>query len=106
MTNLYARWAAGILGLALLVGLIVWLNSGYGRISELSYDYALALISACNRHDESRVQKIAKEIGQHQLPDYDRRVIQQIADTAMSGDWELAAARARLLLKAQVETVK
>ena len=106
MNTLYARWVAGILGLVLLGGLIVWWNSGYGKISEQSYDYALALISACNRQDESRVQKIAKEIGQRQLPEYDRRVIQQIVDTAMNDDWELAAARTRLLLKAQVETVK
>lgn len=30
----------------LLIGLVVWLNLGYGLLSEQSYPYALALISA------------------------------------------------------------
>ncbi len=100
------RWLAISVVCLLLIGLVVWLNLGYGLLSEQSYPYALALISACVRQDENRIQHIAQEISQRDLPKYDRRVIQQIVDTAMNGDWEQAASEARELLKAQVKTTK
>ena len=101
-----SRWLAIILVCILIAGLSLWLNLGYGTLSEQSYPYALALISACSRQDDGRVQQIAQEINQRDLPKYDRRVIQQIADTALDGDWEQAALEARKLLKAQVRTTK
>ena len=82
--------------------LIMFMNRGYERISEQGYKYSLALISACNRQDEIRVRLIATEVSESQLPEYDRSVIVGIADTALSGDWQQAARRARALLKAQV----
>ena len=101
-----SRWLAIILVCLLVVGLIWWLNLGYGTLSEQSYPYALALISACNRQDASRVQQIAKEVSQRDIPEYDRRVLQQIVDMALKGDWDQATFETRELLKAQVKSTK
>ncbi len=91
-------WAFALL---LLVGLVVWMNSGYAQLDSQSYDYALALVSACSRQDEARVQRIANEIAERKLPNYDRRVILEITAKALAGKWEAAADSAFDLLKAQ-----
>jgi hypothetical protein len=99
------RFVSAIVVLLIIFGVVAWLKSGYSRISDQGYDYALALVSACSRQDESRVQQIAQEITESELPDYDRRVILAIAQQALEGDWQSAANLSRQLLKAQVQAV-
>jgi CO/xanthine dehydrogenase FAD-binding subunit len=89
--------------LLLIIGLAIWMNSDYSRISDRGYDYALALVSACSRQDEIRVKQIAEEIVAAELPVYDRRVILKIAENALSGNWRSASDEARTLLKAQIQ---
>ena len=93
--------------LCLVTAIIVWMSRGYDKISEGGYEYALALISACNRQDLERVQMIVENARQAnadgKLPDYDTRVLEQIGQQAIDGRWEQASANARKLLKSQVQ---
>ncbi len=102
MQSLSLRAGVVVFACLLVVGVAVWMSSGYSRISDRSYDYALALVSACGRQDEARVRQIAEEVDLAELPAYDRRVILAITKNALNGDWQTASARARTLLKAQV----
>lgn len=103
--NTFQRWLLIAAVLLAGAGLTFWLNSGYRKISSESYDYALALVSACNRHDEARVQQIATKLAADELPKYDQQVLNNIAQIAIRGDWELASSRARDLLNAQIQKV-
>ncbi|MEZ6133451.1 MAG: hypothetical protein R3C53_00940 [Pirellulaceae bacterium] len=101
-SNSGKRVGIAILVLLMVVGVFIWFNHGYSEISESGYDYALALISACGRQDKETVQRIAKEVIERELPNYDRRVILAITDKALAGQWKASSADTRALLKAQV----
>ena len=105
MHTQHYRLGAILLISLLVIGLAIWMNSGYSHISERGYDYALALVSACSRRDETRVQEIAEEVVAAGLPEYDRRVILKITETALSGNWQSASGEARTLLNSQVQIV-
>jgi hypothetical protein len=106
MQSITVRVATGVFVLLLVVGVAVWMTSGHSRISDRGYDYALALISACGRQDEARVKQIAKEVGEAELPEYDRRVILGITSNALNGNWQSASAETRALLNAQIQQAK
>ena len=71
-------------------------------MSSQGYQYALALVSACNRHDQARVERIVVQLRSEALPKQDYRVLLDIARVALSGDWERANSNGRELLKAQI----
>ncbi|MFK7735675.1 MAG: hypothetical protein AB8B50_06595 [Pirellulaceae bacterium] len=99
-------WIVGAVVL-LLGGVIWWMSSGYGKVSDEGYQYAMALMSICNRKDESRLVQIVQSIREAtesgELPVYDSKTLLRIAERAEDGDWEDAANLVRRLMKTQVE---
>lgn len=104
--NTKGLWLAAGAALLVIVGAWMWMNRGYAKISDSGYQYALALVSACNRQDLKRVQTIVQSVRQAKddggLSAYDARVLEEIGELAVAGNWEKAAANAKKLLKAQV----
>lgn len=99
-------WIAGV-AVLLLGGVVWWMSSGYGKVSPEGYQYAMALLSICNRKDESRLEQIVREIREStesgKLPAYDFKTLLRITERAEDGDWEAAASLVRRLMKDQVE---
>ncbi len=99
-------WLTAGVALLICIGAWSWMNQGYAKIGDSGYQYALALVSACNRQDLERVQTIVQNVRQAkdegELSAYDARVLEEIGELAIEGNWEKAAANARKLLKAQV----
>lgn len=100
-------WMRVISTLAIVLVLAFWLNSSYGKISEKGYQFAMALISICNREDEKRLEKISQQIGvavrDGELGEYDARVLLDITDRAEAGRWQQASNAIRRLMEAQVD---
>lgn len=99
-------WIAGV-AVLLLGGIVWWMSSGYGKVSPEGYQYAMALLSVCNRKDESRLEQIVRDIRESteagNLPAYDSKTLLRITERAEDGDWEDAASLVRRLMKDQVE---
>lgn len=104
-TLLRLRQAVGGLVLLSAVGLSVWFFSGSSEISQRGYQYALALMSVCNRQDEQRLQLIIERIQadreQQALSPRDARWLLKITARAQQGDWQGSAAAVRSLMKQQ-----
>lgn len=105
--NVRKSIAGGVAILVLAIGLVLWLNMGYDKMSKKGYEFALALISICNREDSERLLILAEQIDAAQesgeLPKYDANVLLDITERAQSGKWEKASRSIRQLLEDQVE---
>ena len=105
LTLLSLRQAIGGLVFLSAVGLAVWFFSGSSEISQRGYQYALAIMSVCNRQDEQRLQviigKIETDREQLELSADDARRLLKITARAQRGDWQGSAAAVRSLLKQQ-----
>lgn len=102
------QWVIGLCVLVLVGGVTVWyLNRGYDKVSEQGYQYAMALMSACNRRDEARVEAIVSKIEADRkagdMPGDDAKTLTGIANRALDGNWDSAATAIRRLLQDQVE---
>lgn len=101
------QWVIGF-GILLLAGAALWFfNRGYDKVSDQGYEYAMALMSACNRRDEPRVKTIVSKIEASreagEIPEDDAKTLTGIANRALDGNWESAASAIRRLMKDQVE---
>lgn len=96
----------GGLAIAAAVATYMYLNRGYGELSELGYDYATAIYSACNQSDGSKLQKLSAMIAasreQNKISDRETRWLSGIIARGERGDWQMAAAESRKLLIDQV----
>ncbi len=85
-----------------------YLNYGYPEVSEQGFEYGMALMSACNRQDQARVDIIAngvtRDLNEKRLPQSDAEVLLQIIRLANASDWKAAIEESRKLLDAQVDS--
>ncbi len=101
-------WWFGASAVGLLL-VLIWfvLNLGYGKISSTGSEYALAMFSACNRHDGKHLERIMEQmeeaVSSGELSDADMRVLKSIADQAQAGRWQRATSQLRSLMEAQIE---
>lgn len=106
MKSKVKMWGTAAAVLLLLIGGVWWMNRSYDKVSQPGYQFAMALMSVCNRKDAARLQvlvsqmRAAQEAGE--LPDYDAGVLFDIADRAAADDWESATAAVRRLMEDQV----
>jgi hypothetical protein len=97
-----------LLGLVVAVGLstYLYLNRGYGNVSELGYQYATALYSACNQSDSRKLEVISEMLiassEREEIDDRELRWLNGIIEHGRRGDWQAAAGEARKLLEDQV----
>ncbi len=91
------------------VGAYLYLNRGYGEVSELGYQYATALYSACNQSDEGKLEVISEMLTasheRSELEDHELRWLNGIIERGRRGDWQAAAGAARKLLEDQVSGI-
>lgn len=104
-----AAWQYAVLsvaGLALIAVVIAWWGGGYEKVGPEAYKYAIALTTACNQEDESRLEKIASMVEQSasegELTAQEETYLMEIIDAARNQRWTSAAARVRRLLDDQV----
>ena len=93
------------IGFALLIG-ILWLNRGYGEVSRKSYEFSMALYSACRSQSVERLNRIEElldETGIDELPANERRWIEDIISKARHDQWEAAEGDARIMMQDQVK---
>lgn len=95
-------YACLALALTLAVGC-----GGYGEVSPVAYDYAMALYSLSNQKAADRVPAVAEQVeASHQagdISDREARWLQGILSDAESGDWKSAAKQARRMMEDQVK---
>ncbi|MCA9119684.1 MAG: hypothetical protein H6822_34230 [Planctomycetaceae bacterium] len=106
MESRYSKLVLLGLVVAVVVGAYLYLNRGYGDVSELGYQYATALYSACNQSESRKLEVIyqmaiaARE--RQELDDRELRWLNGIIEHGRRGDWQAATAEARKLLEDQV----
>ena len=80
---------------------------GYGEVSPLGYDYAMALYSICNRKSSEELAPLRAQIeqsrSQQELSEKHALWLTDIIDDAEGGDWESARSDARRLMEDQVQ---
>ena len=92
--------------IVLLIGaLLLWLNRGYGPVSDRAYEISSALYSVCNRHDESRIEKlemlIEENLAAEEISETESDWLTDILQAAKAGKWKTAMRQARRLMQAQ-----
>lgn len=103
-----AAWVTAASMVAVVVaGGLIWLSWGYGEVSQSGYEHAMALVSACNRQDTVRLEKIVASIHQavesQTLPAYDAKILLRIAERALDGDWEWSSRQVRQVMLDQIQ---
>ncbi|GIW99714.1 MAG: hypothetical protein KatS3mg111_3047 [Pirellulaceae bacterium] len=96
-------------GVAVLL-LVVWAwRRPYPPMSSQAYQYANALYSICNRHDEERLEKIATMLAERaadgELTKTETQFMYRIIRTARSGRWEKAVREVRRWMVDQAHEV-
>ena len=92
----------------LLAGLVVWklFIAGYGEISPKTYELANALYAICNQGDEERLGRfeslVEKSLESEEISHREAGWLNQIVETARSGDWETASTSCREMIADQV----
>lgn len=88
------------------VAVFLFFNRGYGELSERGYSHAMSLISACNRKDLDRVQKIKSmvdaDVQSSALGAVESRWLNAIISHANNGDWETSSREVRKLMNDQI----
>ena len=101
--KLILTWVVAF-GIALAIG-VWWLNRGYGEVSRQTYEFSMALYSACqSRSDErlSKIEELLSEADVEELPANERRWLEAIIARAQNNHWEAAANNARQMMEDQV----
>lgn len=79
--------------------------TGYGKVSDRTYELAKALYSICNAKDEQRLAKIRTMISDEKsgvaMTSREIDWLEDIVEQAAAGKWESAAAKARQLMEDQ-----
>ena len=78
---------------------------GYGEVSRKTYEFSMALYSACqSRSDErlSKIEELLSEANVEELPANERRWLEAIIARAQNNHWEAAANNARQMMEDQV----
>ena len=92
---------------ALVIALVVsiwWLNRGYGEVSRQTYEFSMALYSACQSKSEERLSGIEKLLSEaSESPENERRWIEAIISRARDDNWESATNHARRMMEDQVK---
>ena len=91
---------------AFVIALVVsiwWLSRGYGEVSHQTYEFSMALYSACQSKSEERLNQIEKLLDEaSEIPEHERRWVEQIISRARDDNWESAANNARQMMEDQV----
>ena len=106
MSDRSMAWAGAALATLIVAAGWYWFQRGYGQVSELGYQYATAMFSACNQQDEARLQRIAAMVEQStaagELPQQEAAWLRQIIDMGLAGHWEDASEEVRQLMEDQL----
>ena len=98
---------ATLIAVVVLTVAYFFFTSGYGKTTQLGYEFTQALYSACNQQDLERVRKIEMLINEYtdkqELPAKEKRWLDNIIRLAHEGQWKKAQRNARELLDAQVD---
>lgn len=82
-----------------------WFNRGYPPVSDNAYQYATAMISICNREDETRLKILADKItaaeSSGELSAQESRMLLKIVRTAERGNWQKSESDVRRLMADQ-----
>ncbi len=102
-----AKWGvASVLVLILAASAFWYLNRGYGQTTQQGYAYSIALFTACNQQDESKLQKIASmiesDLDEGKIAQPEARWLNSIINKGLRGNWSAANRDVRKLMKDQV----
>lgn len=79
--------------------------TGYGKVSDRTYELAKALYSICNAKDEQRLVKIRTMISDEKpgvaMTAREIDWLENIVEQAEAGQWDSASAKARQLMEDQ-----
>ncbi len=99
-----------ILGAVVLCSLVAFLSlrsSGYGEVSDKTYEIATAMYSVCNRQDAAKLtsidQLVQKRRADSSITIEEARMLREILELAQAGDWQTATGEARRLMNDQVK---
>ncbi|MBW3600662.1 MAG: hypothetical protein KY475_25790 [Planctomycetes bacterium] len=91
---------------AMIAGVVWLMNRPYGETSSEGYQYAMALLSACNQQDAARLEKISammeESLRQGELQPTEAKWLTAIIDDAHAGDWDTASREVRRLMEDQL----
>jgi len=100
-----AGMAAGVV-VILLACLVIWSFSGYGEVSEKTYQFATAAYGASMARSPERIAKLEEMLGEQTFRDAlsapEIGWCENILDQANNGDWTRAAESARRIMEDQV----
>ena len=92
--------------LVLIVVAIFYFMPGYGKTSQVGYELAQALYSACNMKDAGRIEKVKSMLDQqmddNEIKQNEYRWLNSIIQLAEQNKWKDAVRESRKLLAKQV----
>lgn len=97
-----------VVGLPILAALAFFARGcgRYDEVNEVTYEHAKALYSACNRHDQERVEAcadmITKAMQDNEMSSPEAAYLTGIIASARKDQWQDAQAMARQLMVDQV----
>lgn len=99
-----------ILGAVVLCSLVAFLSlrsSGYGEVSDKTYEIATAMYSVCNRQDAAKLASIDQLVqsvtADNSITFEEATMLREILAFAQAGDWQTATSEARRLMDDQVK---
>ncbi|QDV25465.1 hypothetical protein [Aureliella helgolandensis] len=110
MNRIFQKPMGALLAAVVLIGLgYWWFSPEYGETSQLGYDCAIALYSACNQQDVQKLKQIAviveTSVDANQLSEREMQWLQDIIALGQAGEWKTAIAKTRLLMETQLQEV-
>lgn len=103
--------AAIVVFLLVCIVFLFW-PSGYGKVSPDAYEAAKAIYGACMSESGERLRLVTSlvdgdseddSIRKLEISDTERQWLQLMIEKAEGGDWKVAAAQARQMMKDQVD---
>jgi hypothetical protein len=107
MSHLRTNPLVGVVAVLLVTGLAYWaFAGGYGEVNGQTYEYAKALYSVCNRHDDQRLSQLSEMIEssrqKSEVSEQEAEWLMGLISEAREGHWEVAAAETRRLMEDQI----
>jgi hypothetical protein len=97
-----------LLAAILVVWGYLWMNQGYGEVSQQTYEFSKAIYGACLAKSEQRLDKIQNLLDDSsgdQLPGHERKWLEAIISNARAENWKVAAKEARSMMEDQAQSV-
>jgi len=98
-----------LITIAIGIGILFWLGSGYGEVSPDAYRVARALYSCCLAKSELRLERVesllegADDSQTIEISPQERQWLAAMVAQAKEGDWQSAAKASRQMMENQVQ---